>query len=57
MVSKVFNAPEMFILEHLLGEHLTRVNNPVRFVAMRYYEEAYATPEEIDALAARSAPN
>ncbi|MBU1665991.1 MAG: ATP-grasp domain-containing protein [Gammaproteobacteria bacterium] len=55
MVSRVFNAPEMFIRERILGEHIARVDNPVRFVAMRYYEEAYATPEQIDALLARSA--
>jgi carbamoyl-phosphate synthase large subunit len=55
MVSKVFNAPEMFIRERLLGERIERVNNPIRFVAMRYYEEVYATPEQVDALVARSA--
>lgn len=54
MVSRVFNAPEMFIRERILGERIARVDNPVRFVAMRYYEEAYATPEQIDALLARS---
>jgi carbamoyl-phosphate synthase large subunit len=55
MVSKVFNAPEMFIQERLLGEHINRVDNPTCFVAMRYYEEAYATPEQIDTLIMRSA--
>lgn len=55
MVSKVFNAPEMFIRERLLGECLARVDNPTCFVAMRYYEEAYATSEQVDALVARSA--
>ncbi|MDD5389275.1 MAG: ATP-grasp domain-containing protein [Gallionellaceae bacterium] len=55
MVSKVFNAPEMFIRERILGERLTRVDNPVRFVSMRYYEEAYASPDEIEGLLARSA--
>lgn len=55
MVSKVFNAPEMFVRERILGEHIARVDNPVRFVAMRYYEEAYAAPEQIDDLIARSA--
>lgn len=54
MVSRVFNAPEMFIRERLLCERLQRVDNPLRFVGMRYYEEAYASPEEIDALLARS---
>jgi carbamoyl-phosphate synthase large subunit len=55
MVARVFNAPEMFIRERILGERIARVDNPVLFVAMRYYEEAYATPEQIDALLARSA--
>lgn len=55
MVSRVFNAPEMFIRECILGKCITRVDNPDCFVAMRYYEEAYATPEQIDALLARSA--
>lgn len=55
MVAKVFNAPEMFIRERLLGERLTRVDNPSLFVAMRYYEEVYATPEQIDSLIKRSA--
>lgn len=55
MVSKVFNAPEIFIRERLLGEHLARVDNPYLFVAMRYYEEVYVTPEQIDTLIVRSA--
>lgn len=55
MVSKVFNAPEMFIRERLLGEHIVRVDSPSIFAAMRYYEEVYATPEQIDALIVRSA--
>ena len=54
MVSRVFNAPEMFIRERVLGERLARADNPIRFAAMRYYEEVYATPEQIDALLARS---
>jgi carbamoyl-phosphate synthase large subunit len=55
MVAKVFNAPEMFIRERLLGERLERVDDPSLFVAMRYYDEVYATPEQIDALLTRSA--
>jgi carbamoyl-phosphate synthase large subunit len=54
MVSKVFNAPEMFIRERLLGEPLARVNNSCVFVAMRYYEEVYAMPNQIDDLMVRS---
>ncbi len=55
IVSRLFNAPEMFIRERLLGEILERVENPTKFVAMRYYEEAYTSTEEIDDLIARSA--
>lgn len=55
MVSRVFNAPEMYIRERLMGECLARVDNPSTFVAMRYYEEVYATQEQIDALVVRSA--
>lgn len=55
MVSRVFNAPEMFIRERILGEPIARVVNTDRFVAMRYYEEQYATPEQVDALLVRSA--
>lgn len=54
MVARLFNAPEMFLRERLLGERLERVDNPARFVAMRYYEEIYATPGQIDALITRS---
>lgn len=55
MVARLFNAPEMFLRERLLGERLERVDNPARFVAMRYYEEIFATPEQIDDLMTRSA--
>ena len=54
MVSKVFNAPEMFIRERILGERLVRINDPARFVAMRYNEEIYASEDGVDALLERS---
>jgi carbamoyl-phosphate synthase large subunit len=54
MVSKVFNAPEMFIRERLLGESLSRVNDSSSFVAMRYYDEVYANLDDIAALKTRS---
>lgn len=54
IVSKIFNAPEMFIREKLLGEKLYRINNTERFVAMRYYDEVYASFDEVDQLVARS---
>lgn len=55
MITRVFNAPEMFIRERLLGEKVDRIFNSDLFVAMRYYEEIYATPEQIAALKSRSA--
>jgi len=55
MIARLFNAPEMFIRERLLGEKLTRIDNPSRFIAMRYYEEVYATPTQILNLKKRSA--
>ena len=55
MVAKVFNAPEMFIRERLLGESLDRVDDKSIFVAMRYYEEVDAAPKQIDSLEKRSA--
>lgn len=55
IVARIFNAPEMFIREELLGEFLLRVENSQRFVAMRYYEEVYASLDEVDCLVSRSA--
>jgi carbamoyl-phosphate synthase large subunit len=54
MVSKVFNAPEMFIRERIMGEKLQKVINQSLFVAMRYYEEIYASHEEVNELLTRS---
>jgi carbamoyl-phosphate synthase large subunit len=54
MVGRVFNAPEMYIRERLLGETLERVDDTTLFTAMRYYEEVYSTPDEVDRLKARS---
>lgn len=54
IVSRIFNAPEMFIRERLLGQTLEQVVNSNRFVAMRYYEEAYASADDIKALISRS---
>lgn len=54
MISKVFNAPEMFIRERFLGETITRVSSLARFFAMRYYDEVYTTDNDIAALVARS---
>lgn len=54
MVSRIFNAPEMFIRERFLREAVQRMQNYSRFVAMRFYDEVYATDEDFDALLARS---
>lgn len=43
MVSRIFNAPEMFIREALLGEELKRVHNVEIFTSIRYFEELYIT--------------
>ena len=55
IVSKIFNAPEMFIREKLLGEMLQRVDSAERFVAMRYYDEVYVSFDEVGRLVDRSA--
>ena len=55
MVARVFNAPELFLRERILGQHLDRVENKDLFVAMRYYEEVYARVEDIADLKQRSA--
>lgn len=54
MVGRVFNAPEMYIRERLLGETLDRVANTKLFTAMRYYEEVYSAPDDITQLKMRS---
>jgi len=54
MVGRVFNAPEMFIRERFLGETLDSVDDTTLFTAMRYYEEVYTAPDEMDQLKARS---
>lgn len=54
MVSRIFNAPEMFIRERVLQENLRRGKNSETFIAMRFYEEIYTTPEKINKLIARS---
>lgn len=50
MVSKVFNAPEMFIRERVLGEKLRVTTSNDEFIAMRYMHEVYASVEDVEAL-------
>ncbi len=54
MVSKVFNAPEMFIRERVLKEALVPVTNRDVFHVMRSFEETYATPAQMDDLLSRA---
>lgn len=54
IISRVFNAPEWYLRELVLGEQITRIQNSEPFIAMRYYTEAYATPETLDAVQRRS---
>lgn len=50
MVSRVFNAPEMFIRERVLGERLYRVTSKQEFVALRFLDEIYVSPAQINEL-------
>lgn len=54
ILRRLFNAPEMLVREWLLGESLERRDSDEEFVAMRYYDEVYATPQAIEALTQRS---
>lgn len=54
MISRVFNAPEMFINEKILNKNLTRIQNSEKFIAMRYYEEIYTSQENIYDIEKRS---
>lgn len=55
IIARVFNAPEMYLRESVLGESVPPVFNDEAFVAMRYYTEAYADPAQIAEINARSA--
>ena len=54
MVSRVFNAPDLFLRERLLGQTVARQDSDEDFVALRYLEEIYTTRSRIDALAQRT---
>ena len=54
IISKIFNAPEMYIREVALKQKLDKVDNSEKFYVMRYYEEIYATEEDTKLLAKRS---
>jgi len=54
MISRIFNAPEMFIRERILKESIIRAENPDIFIAMRYYDEIYTTKNKITDLIDKS---
>lgn len=54
IISRIFNAPEMYIREKVLQESLSEVKNTEKFFVMRYYEEIYASQAEVAGLSARS---
>jgi hypothetical protein len=54
IISRVFNAPELVIKEWLLGQTVPPASSEEQFVAMRYYEEVYATPDDLQELEERS---
>jgi len=54
IISNIFNAPEMYIKETLLNHDLEKINNNEIFYVMRYYEEIYASQEDIKSLLERS---
>ena len=54
IISRVFNAPEMYIKEKFLNQNIERVNSEVIFHVMRYYEEIYSDTQQTEDLINRS---
>ena len=54
IIGRVFNAPEMFIRERILNEHINFTNTSEKFYVMRYFEEIFSTEEKMNALKLRS---
>ena len=54
IISRVFNAPEMYIRETLLKDNLEKIINYETFHVMRYYEEIYASDQDVHDLLERS---
>ena len=54
IIGKVFNAPEMYIREMILKQNLKKNNNRQKFYAMRFYDEIYASEEDVKLLLERS---
>jgi len=54
IISRVFNAPEMYLKERFFNEVVEPVHNVEKFYVMRYYDEIYANEEQVKALIGRS---
>jgi len=54
IISRVFNAPEMFIREKLLNEKLPKIDNTEIFYVMRYMEEVIVDEKTMKKLEERS---
>ena len=54
IISRVFNAPEMLLREWFHGESIEPIDSDEEFIAMRYDEEIFTTPADIEALMQRS---
>jgi carbamoyl-phosphate synthase large subunit len=54
IISRVFNAPEMFIREKILNEKLPKIDNTEIFYAMRYMEEVIVGEKTMKKLEERS---
>tara|TARA_Y100000589_G_scaffold103791_1_gene98101 strand:+ start:2467 stop:3471 length:1005 start_codon:yes stop_codon:yes gene_type:complete len=50
IISKVFNIIELFIKERIMKKNINPIVSDNVFIAMRYYEEIYADPTQIDDL-------
>lgn len=54
IISRVFNAPEIWLRENILKEYVEPCQNVEKFYVMRYCEEVYATEEQVASLIERS---
>tara|TARA_R110000824_G_scaffold119818_1_gene274190 strand:+ start:6670 stop:7647 length:978 start_codon:yes stop_codon:yes gene_type:complete len=53
IIGRVFNAPEMYIRELVLNQHIDKIDSYEKFYVMRYYEEIYASEKDISLLLKR----
>ena len=54
IISRVFNAPELFLRERIFGEPIKRVVNNDEFYVMRYFEDIIVSQSSMDDLLDRS---